>query len=92
MARIYQTQDWSDAQVRVALVDNPGEADLWAYRVSSWGLASGDALWFITRVRDDATARILFCDRGSAELLVAFVDSRGQAGWQRRHRSRGRLR
>lgn len=91
MARIYQTSVMGEAHVRVAIVDNRGAADLLVHRVGSWGLAHGDDLWFITRNKQDATAWIFFTSQGFAQLNICFVDSWGEAGWQRPHRFRGRL-
>lgn len=56
------------------------------------GLARGDALWFITRDRSDATAWVYFCSIGMAQVRVCFVDSYGEAGWQDpKHAYRGRF-
>ncbi|NDI84145.1 DUF6150 family protein [Undibacterium crateris] len=84
MARIYQTPTMGDAKIRVAIVTSQGEADLLVYRVSSWGLASGDALWFITRDKQDASSWVYFTSIGMAQVKVCFVDSMGCAGWQDR--------
>lgn len=91
MARIYQTPDMGMANVRAALVSGQGEADLCVLRVSSWGLALGDALWYVCRDRQDAQLCVHFGNRGMAELLVCFVDNYSAAGWQRPHRLKGRL-
>lgn len=91
MARIYQAATPGEAQVRIALVRDRGRADLLACRVASWGAAYGDALWFITRSRHDATVVAYFCDEGMAQLKVCFVDARGEAGWRNAHRMKGRL-
>lgn len=91
MACIYQTATMGEAHVRVAIVDNRGEADLLVHRVASQGLAQGDALWFITRDKQDATW-VYFTDRGFAQLKVHFVNNRGEAGWQRPSRFRGHFR
>jgi hypothetical protein len=91
MARIYQAATMGEANVRVALVDSRGEADLLVCRMGSWGAAHGDALWFITRNRQDATASVFFTGPGFADLKVCFVDSKSAAGWQRPSRYRGRL-
>ena len=91
VARIYQTPDMGEADVRVAIVEEPGEADLCVHRVGSWGLASGDALWFITRDKQEATAWVYFCGRGFAQVLVCFVDNYAQAGWQHSHPMKGRF-
>ncbi|CAB3770181.1 DUF6150 family protein [Paraburkholderia humisilvae] len=91
MARIYQAATLGEAQVRIALVRDRGRADLLACRVDSWGMAHGDTLWFITRNRHDATAIAYFCDEGLAQLKVCFVDARGEVGWRREHRMKGRL-
>lgn len=91
MARIYQAATMGEANLRVALVDSRGEADLLVFRVSSWGMAAGDALWFITRSRQDATASVFFSSPGFADVTVCFVSSRHEAGWQRPSRFQGRL-
>lgn len=91
MARIYQAATMGEADVRVAIVDNRGEADLLAWRAGSWGMAHGDALWFITRNRQDATACVFFTSQGFADLKVCFVNGKNEAGWQRPNRFRGRL-
>lgn len=82
MARIYQTQTMGEARVKVAIVTDRGQADLWVNRVSSWGLASGDALWFMVPDRGDATATVFFTSIGFAQIKVCFVDTRGEAGWR----------
>jgi hypothetical protein len=81
MARIYQTTSLGEAQVRVALVADRAQADLLVYRVGSWGLAHGDALWFITRDKQDANCWIHMTSLGMAELKLCFVDTYGEAGW-----------
>jgi hypothetical protein len=90
VARIYQAASMGEAHVRVALVER-GEADLLVYRAGSWGMAHGDARWFITRDRQDATAWVYFTNRGMAQVTVCFVDAQGEAGWQRPSRFRGRF-
>ena len=84
MARIYQTTSMGEARLRVALVGNQGEADLLVHRVSSWGSAHGDALWYITRDKQEATAWLYFTSVGMAQVKVCFVDSQASAGWQDR--------
>lgn len=84
MARIYQTSVMGEAHVRVALVDR-GQADLLVHRVASWGLAHGPGRWFITRNKQDATVWAFFTSQGMANLNICFVDSYGEAGWQRNH-------
>ena len=94
MARIFQTASMGEATLRIALVAQ-GEADLLVHRVSSWGTAHGDALWYITRVRQDATTLVYFTSAGMAHIKICFVDSHSAAGWQERGqaalRYRGRL-
>lgn len=90
MARIFQVPTLGEAQVRVALVHDRGQADLWVHRVSSRGLAQGDARWYITRDRHEATAWVYFCSIGMAQVLVSFVDTYGEAGWRDpKHARRG---
>lgn len=91
MARIYQTTSMGEAHVRVAIVDNRGEADLLVYRASSWGMAHGDACWHITRNKQDASTWVFFTSRGFAQLTICFVDNRGEAGWLRPSRFQGRF-
>ncbi|HTH74951.1 DUF6150 family protein [Trinickia sp.] len=90
MARIYQTPSMGEAHVRVNLSDR-GNADLLVHRVASWGLARGDALWFITRDKQSADVWLYFTSPGMAEVKICFVDSIGEAGWQRSHRLQGRF-
>lgn len=85
MARIYQSTNMGDADVRVALVPRE-RADLLVHRVGSWGLAHGDAMWFVTRERQDATARVYFTSPGLAQLAICFVEHAAEAGWVRPHR------
>ncbi|MCM2493866.1 DUF6150 family protein [Burkholderia glumae] len=90
MARIYQTNHMGEAHFRVNLSDR-GSADLLVRRVSSWGLAYGDAHWYITRDKQDAEVWLCFTSLGMAQFKVCFVDSYGEAGWQRSHPLQGRL-
>ncbi|MCB1736545.1 MAG: hypothetical protein KDI42_00315 [Gammaproteobacteria bacterium] len=91
MARIYQTRDMGMADIRAALVDHPGEADLCVRRVGSWGLADGDARWYICTNRQDAQVCVWFGSRGMAEVKICFVSDYTQAGWKTAHRLRGRF-
>ncbi|WP_338847048.1 DUF6150 family protein [Massilia sp. W12] len=90
MARVFQTSSMGEAHLRVALVSR-GEADLLVRRVSSWGLARGDAHWYITRDKQDAEVWLYFTSIGMAQVKVCFVDSYGEAGWQTESRYRGRF-
>lgn len=86
MARIYQTARMGEAHIRVAFVTARGQADLLVHRVDSWGLARGDALWFITADKQDATVWIYPCSLGMSQVRVCFVDNYSEAGWVRAHR------
>ena len=90
MARIFQTNNMAEADLRVAIVPR-GNADLFVHRVASLGLAHGDAQWFITRERQDATAGVYFTSQGFAQLTICFVDQASEAGWARPHRYKGCL-
>lgn len=89
MARVYQAASMGEAQVRVAIVNDRGQADLLVHRVFGWGLASGDALWFITRNKNDATVWIFPCSIGMAQVRVCFVDNHAEAGWLHSHPCEG---
>jgi hypothetical protein len=89
MARIFQTASMGEAKVTVAIVTDRLQADLLVHRVSSWGLANGDALWFITRNKQDATVWIYPCSIGMAKVKVCFVDTYGEAGWVGPSRHKG---
>lgn len=91
MARVYQTASMGEAHVRVAIVSARGQADLLVHRVASWGLAHGDALWFITRDKQDATVWIFPCSIGMSDVCVYFVDNYAEAGWVKPHRLQGRF-
>jgi hypothetical protein len=88
MARIYVTDTMGEAQVRVAIVDTRGSADLWVCRVSSWGLAVGDERWFVTSDRQSATKRVFFTSQGMAQVKICFVPTLGEAGWRDPARAR----
>lgn len=90
MAVIYQAASMGEANIRAALV-SLGEADLLVYRVSSFGMARGDGLWFITRDQSEATASVFFASIGMADVKICFVDAMGAAGWQTAHRCKGRF-
>ncbi|PTT76929.1 MULTISPECIES: DUF6150 family protein [unclassified Chryseobacterium] len=90
MARIYQATSMGEAHIRVAIVSR-GDADLLVHRVSSWGLANGDAHWFITRNKQEATCWIYAVSQGMADVKICFVDSYGEAGWQKESRYKGRF-
>ena len=91
MARVNQTYDMGAAHIRVALVNSPGQADLCVHRVGSWGLARGDALWYITRNQQEATVWLYFGSIGESQIKVCFVDNYSEAGWLRSHSLRGRI-
>ena len=81
MPTVYQSSSMGEAQLRIALVER-GSADLLVHRVCSRGLAHGEASWFISRDRQDASLVICVTSLGMAQLKVCFVDSYGEAGWQ----------
>jgi len=91
MARVYQSASMGEAHIRVALVHERGVADLLVHRVDSWGLARGDALWYITRDKQDATVWLFFTSLGMAQVKICFVDNYSEAGWQRPHQFQGRF-
>ncbi|EJL94070.1 hypothetical protein PMI16_00425 [Herbaspirillum sp. CF444] len=91
MARIYQSASMGEAHIRVALVHERGVADLLVHRVDSWGLARGDALWYITKDKQDATTWLFVTSLGMAEVKICFVDNYSEAGWQGPHRCQGRF-
>ncbi len=91
MAWTYQTANFGEAQIRIAIVTDRGQADLLVHRVSSKGLAHGDALWYITRDQQEATVWIYPTSIGMADVCVCFVDSYGEAGWVQPHRCKGKF-
>ncbi len=91
MARVYQAASMGEAHIRVALVQERGAADLLVHRVGSWGLARGDALWFITKDKQDASVWLYFTSLGMAEVKICFVDNYSEAGWVKPHPLKGRF-
>lgn len=91
MARIYQAATMGEAHIRIAIVAIREEADLLVHRVSSLGLASGDALWFITRSKQDATVWIYPTSVGMANVKICFVDNVSEAGWLKPHPCKGKF-
>ncbi len=92
MARIFQASTLGEAHVRACIVSDRSQADLLVHRVASWGLASGDHLWYITANKQDATCWVYFTSQGMAEIAICFVSSYAEAGWQKSHKLRGRFR
>ena len=74
-----------EAHIRVAIVVTAEEADLLVYRAASWGLAIGDARWFITREKTEATCWIYFTSLGLAQIKICFVDNIMRAGWRNKN-------
>jgi hypothetical protein len=54
-------------------------------------MAHGDAVWFMTPHRHDATLRVYFTSRGMAQVRVCFVDTYSAAGWRHGHPLQGRF-
>lgn len=81
MPCVYQTTNMGEAHIRIALVDR-GSADLLVHRVASRSMAHANALWYITRDRQEASVLACFTSQGMAQLKICFVDSYGEAGWQ----------
>jgi len=90
MALIYQVPTMGEAEIRAALVER-GMADLLVHRVLVKGQARGDALWYITKIRQEATSRVWFGSIGMSQVKICFVDSYGEAGWCRPHPLQGQL-
>lgn len=85
MANVFQTSTLGEANLRVAIVDTPGMADLWVHKVATMGLACGDALWFMTETKGEAKVWVYYCSIGMSQLKVCFVPTKGMAGWQNEH-------
>ena len=49
-------------------------------------MAKGDALWFMTESRARATSRIYLSALAEAALVVFFVGTRAQAGWNKKRK------
>jgi hypothetical protein len=86
MAKIYQTFSMGEAQYKIHISENKLDADLWVYVVNNRGTAGRNGLWYITNNKLEANIKGYFCSRGMAELIVYFVNVRGEAGWQKPHR------
>lgn len=91
MAIIFQTLSIGDAHIRLAVVTDPFQADLWVYRVSSIKTAHGECYWFITPDKQDATCLVYFTSAGSAQVKVYFTSNYEDAGWQNESLFRGKF-
>lgn len=91
MAWVFQAASLGEANIRIAIVHDRGQADLLVHRVGSKGLAHGDALWYITRCQQDATVWIYPTSIGMADVCVCFVNTYGEAGWLHPSRYKGRF-
>lgn len=83
MPRIFQTQSMGEAHLIVAVVNNPGMADLCVHRVNSWGEANKASYWYINYNREDASVWIYFGSIGMADIKICFVDNFTEAGWKK---------
>lgn len=92
MAWVYQTATFGEAHIKAAIVDHPGQADLCVYLVSSCGLASGDAYWFVDKSKQSARTWVYFTAIGMAQIKICFVKDRGMAGWKNEHLLKGKFR
>lgn len=92
MAWVFQTANFGEAHIRIAVVEDYGQADLLVHRVSSKGLADGDALWYISRDQQEAAVWVYPTSIGMADVCVCFVDSYGEAGWIKPSKYKGRFR
>lgn len=92
MAWVYQTGLIGEAHIRIAVVDDPGMADLCVYLVDSLGMASGDKYWFMDTDKESARTWVCVTGRGMSQVDVCFVRNRGMAGWQRQHPCEGKFR
>jgi hypothetical protein len=90
-ATVYQVSNAADADVVVSMVDSAEKADLLVVRVSSPGLAWGDAAWYITQNPDEASVRVYFGAADAGQVKIFFVNQTGAAGWVRPHPFRGRF-
>jgi hypothetical protein len=91
MAKVYQTFNLAEAQIKVHITQNKGLADIWVYCVNNRGLAHGDAHWFVTDNKADATCRAYFCSVAMSHVIVYFTANRSEAGWQKQHKLMKRL-
>ncbi len=91
MAKIYQTFSIGEAKYRIHISQNKLDADLWVYIVTDRGSANKNGLWYISNNKLEADIKCYFCSRGMAELIVCFVNTRGEAGWQKPHRLKNTL-
>lgn len=83
---IYQSYSKADAELQVHVSDSPGTADLWVMSVGNIGQAYGEGAWYLSENRAQASTRIFLCPRSQAQLVVYFVNTLQEAGWQGRRK------
>jgi len=83
MIKIYQAGSFGQAQYRVHITEQKSNADLLVYLVSNPALATGNGQWYVTNQYEEANRKVLFCNKSSAQFSICFVNSRGEAGWQK---------
>jgi hypothetical protein len=92
VALIYDIGVRRDADFLVNMATSAGRADLLVKLVDSSEAAVGDELWHFVHSKDAATSVVHFMlSNYSADLLIYYVDSPGDAGWQREHELQGKL-
>lgn len=83
MIKIFQATGFGTAQYRVHITKQKSNADLYVYLVSNPALAAGNGRWYVTNNILEANRKVLFCNKGTAQFSVYFVNSNAEAGWQK---------
>ncbi|MCY7293854.1 DUF6150 family protein [Alteromonas sp. a30] len=89
--RVFQTFNQGEAHYIAYITQDVSQADLCVYITKNQGLAYGENRWFITNNKTQTDKTLFFGSRGSAQLVVCFVNSPALAGWQRNHPLQGKL-
>lgn len=89
--RVFQTFNRNEARHSIHITQQKGKADLCVYLVNNRALAFDETRWFICNSKVDAEVILYFGSAGGSKLNVHFVKQPAQAGWQRPHPLKGRL-
>ena len=90
---IYEVKSKGEADVAVCLVGSEGEADLCVFVADNQADAKGkDEVWFYVTSQGSANAKVYFVkSKTEADIKVFMAKSRGQAGWKKSNKCRGKL-
>lgn len=89
--RVFQTFNRGEARRVIHITQQKAQADLCVYAASNPSMAYTESTWYICSQKQQSDATFFFGSQAAASVIVYFVNSPAQAGWQKDHPLKGRL-